>query len=114
MLQAPTSFDEYRLGWQQSLPTAEQRMLFDAEVSRSIKDTTTGVLFAAFLGGLGVHRFYLNDLWGIAYLVLCWTFVPAILALLEAFMMPARIDHYNRQQVYLIATRIKASYAVRA
>ena len=44
-----------------------------------------GVL-ALFLGGLGIHRFYLGQWWGLFYLLLCWTFVPAIIALVEAIV----------------------------
>jgi hypothetical protein len=44
-------------------------------------------LFAIFLGGLGIHKFYLGrPIWGVAYLLLCWTFVPAIVALIEGII----------------------------
>lgn len=41
-----------------------------------------GVL-ALLLGNLGIHRFYLGQWWGIFYLLLFWTFIPAIVALVE-------------------------------
>ncbi|MEI9993820.1 MAG: TM2 domain-containing protein [Rhizomicrobium sp.] len=44
-----------------------------------------GVL-ALFLGGLGVHRFYLGQWWGIFYLLFCWTFIPSIVAFIEAIV----------------------------
>lgn len=51
----------------------------DAQKSR----VTTGVL-ALLLGGLGLHKFYTGAWgWGIVYIVLCWTFVPGIVALVE-------------------------------
>lgn len=35
-------------------------------------------------GGLGLHKFYMGQpTWGIAYILLCWTFVPAILGFIE-------------------------------
>ena len=41
-------------------------------------------LLGIFLGGLGIHRFYLGKtLSGILYIVFCWTFVPAILGFIE-------------------------------
>ncbi|RYF35786.1 MAG: NINE protein [Comamonadaceae bacterium] len=58
-------------------------------------------VLALLLGGLGVHKFYLGKpIWGLVYLALCWTFVPAIIALIEglryAFMSQASFDaEYN-------------------
>jgi len=41
-------------------------------------------LLAILLGGLGVHKFYLGKpIWGIAYLIFCWTFIPAIIGFIE-------------------------------
>lgn len=41
-------------------------------------------LLALFLGGLGAHKFYAGKIGaGIVYLVFCWTFIPAIIALIE-------------------------------
>ena len=35
-------------------------------------------------GGLGLHKFYMGQpSWGIAYVVLCWTVIPAILGFIE-------------------------------
>ena len=48
--------------------------------------TTAGVL-ALFLGGLGIHKFYLGKgIQGIIYLLLCWTFIPSIIAFFEAIV----------------------------
>ena len=48
------------------------------------KSKTTAGLLAIFLGGLGAHKFYLGKTgWGIAYLLFCWTFIPAIFGLIE-------------------------------
>jgi hypothetical protein len=41
---------------------------------------------ALFLGGFGIHRFYLGQWWGIFYLLFFWTFVPAIVAFVEAIV----------------------------
>jgi TM2 domain-containing membrane protein YozV len=41
---------------------------------------------ALFLGGLGIHRFYLGQWWGIFYLLFCWTFISAIIALFDAIV----------------------------
>ena len=45
------------------------------------KKRITAALLALFLGGLGIHFFYLNKpVAGLVFLLLCWTFIPAILA----------------------------------
>ena len=49
-----------------------------------MKDKLSAALLALFLGGLGVHRFYLNQPGrGILYLLFCWTFIPAFLGLID-------------------------------
>ena len=52
----------------------------------SSKSKVTAGLLAFFLGGLGVHRFYLGQWWGLAYLFFYWTFIPSIVSLIEAIV----------------------------
>ena len=41
-------------------------------------------LLCFFLGGIGAHKFYAGRAGtGLMYLLFCWTFIPAILALVE-------------------------------
>lgn len=54
------------------------------------KDRTTAALLAFFFGGLGVHRFYLGQWWGIFYLVFCWTLIPGLVALVEFIVFLCR------------------------
>jgi TM2 domain-containing membrane protein YozV len=91
-----------------STMSADQRLLFQSQYDTAKKNPTTGVLFAVFLGGLGAHHFYMGrTLTGLLYVLLCWTFLPAIFSLLEAFAMPGRVATYNEQRASEIATRIK-------
>ena len=54
----------------------------------SIKSQTVAVMLTAFLGGLGIHRFYLGKpLSGVLYFVFSWTGVPSMVALIEVFFM---------------------------
>lgn len=57
--------------------------------SRSYKSKTVAALLAFFLGGLGVHRFYLGKWWGIFYLLLFWTYIPGLIALIECIVFLA-------------------------
>lgn len=48
------------------------------------KSRIAAALLAFFLGGFGVHKFYLGRIGqGILYLIFCWTFIPAFIAFIE-------------------------------
>lgn len=52
-----------------------------------MKNKTTAAILALLCGSLGVHRFYMgHTVPGIVYLVLCWTGIPSILAIVEGVM----------------------------
>ena len=41
-------------------------------------------LLAFFLGGLGIHKFYVGKIgMGILYVLFCWTYIPLILSIIE-------------------------------
>jgi TM2 domain-containing membrane protein YozV len=49
-----------------------------------VKNKSTAGILALLLGGLGAHKFYLGRIFqGLLYLVFCWTFIPAVVALIE-------------------------------
>lgn len=51
-----------------------------------MKSKSTTVLLAFFLGAFGAHRFYLGQIGlGVTYLLFCWTFIPAIIAIIDFF-----------------------------
>lgn len=53
-----------------------------------MKNKTTAALLALFLGGIGVHKFYLGQTgMGFLYLLLCWTFIPAFISFIEAIVL---------------------------
>ncbi|WP_137887400.1 NINE protein [Pseudomonas sp. 2FE] len=52
---------------------------------------TAGVL-ALLFGGLGVHRFYLGQWWGLFYLLFFWTWIPALIALVEGIVFLCTSD----------------------
>jgi TM2 domain-containing membrane protein YozV len=51
------------------------------------RNRVVAALLGIFLGALGVHKFYLGRIgWGITYLLLCWTFIPAIVGFIEGII----------------------------
>jgi TM2 domain-containing membrane protein YozV len=89
--------------------TDQQRAWFYAEYERARKDEIAGVLFAIFLGGFGIHHFYLGRTGlGILYLAFCWTGIPHLIGFIEAFLMPERVRAYNVNAATLIANGILA------
>ena len=59
-------------------------------------------LFAFFLGGLGIHKFYLGRIgWGIAYILFCWTGIPALMGIIEGILLLVmRNEDFNRKYGY--------------
>lgn len=53
-----------------------------------MKDYNLTLILTFFLGGIGMHKFYLGKAGaGIAYFLFCWTFIPSVLALIDFIMM---------------------------
>lgn len=49
-----------------------------------MKDKTTAFVLAWFLGGFGVHKFYLGEnVAGLLYFITCWTLIPSVVAFFE-------------------------------
>ena len=63
------------------------------------KSKIAAALLAFFLGGLGVHKFYLGQVGlGILYLVFFWTFIPAIIAFIEFIILLTMSDEAFNQK----------------
>lgn len=53
-------------------------------VTKQPKNRVTAALLAIFLGGIGVHKFYLGKIGlGILYLLFSWTWIPLIVGIIE-------------------------------
>ena len=51
------------------------------------KNKLAAALFGIFLGGIGIHKFYLGQVgMGIVYLVFFWTCIPAIIGFIEGII----------------------------
>lgn len=77
----------------QQQPSQGIQINFNAQPSTEGKSRVTTAVFALFLGGLGIHHFYLgNILKGVLYLVFCWTWIPGILGLVEGILLLTQSD----------------------
>lgn len=64
-----------------------------------MKNRVSAILLALFLGGFGIHKFYLNKITaGILYLIFFWTFIPSILALIDLIILICLSDEdFNKK-----------------
>lgn len=59
-----------------------------------IKSKIAAGLLAIFLGGLGIHKFYLGKIGlGVVYLIFCWTAIPGIIGFIEGIVYLCSNDH---------------------
>ena len=96
------------LNLQQNM-TDSQRMLFQSEMNKVRRNRVVAFLLTLFLGGFGAHRYYLGEIKiGILYTLFVWTFIPAVVALVELFLILGRTDRYNERMAAEVATKVKA------
>ncbi len=77
-----------------------------------MKSKTTAVVLALFLGGFGIHRFYLGESGkGIMYLIFCWTFIPAIIAVIDFISLLLMSEEAFNQKYNLTSIIMKAQQA---
>ena len=84
-----TQAEQARLAQPQITGTAERgdRTSPYLGSAKSAKSRATAGFLALFLGGLGIHKFYLGQpVMGILYILFCWTWIPLILGLIEAIV----------------------------
>ncbi|AVM48169.1 hypothetical protein C5Q96_04650 [Mogibacterium diversum] len=69
-----------------------------------VRNKFVAALLAIFLGGLGVHKFYLNKPgMGVLYLLFCWTFIPGIIGFIEGilYLCSSDIEFQSKHHVRL-------------
>ena len=76
--------------------TPQEQIVFASEYNANKKSVTMGVLLALLLGGIGVHKFWLGSTGaGLLYLFFFWTFIPALVAIIDACLMGNSVQRYN-------------------
>ena len=70
-----------------------------------MKDKNVAAVLALFLGWFGVHKFYLGRIGsGIVYLVFFWTMIPALLGMIDFFVLALMDgDEFNRKYNGMLA-----------
>lgn len=59
-----------------------------------MKNKTVAGLLGIFLGGFGIHKFYMGKIGkGILYLLFCWTYIPGIIGFIEGIIYLASNEH---------------------
>ena len=88
-------------------PYVNAQGVFYQQYERVRRDEVVGILLALFLGGFGVHHFYLRRTGlGVLYACFCWTPFPWVLGFIECFFMPGRVREFNAIQAAGIAAAL--------
>jgi hypothetical protein len=90
-----------------SQPYPNPQAIFYMQYEAVRRDEVVGILLALFLGGFGIHQFYLRRTGlGIHYLCFSWTPIPWVLGFIECFFMPGRVREFNAIQAAGIAAAL--------
>lgn len=58
-----------------------------------MRNKTVASILSLFLGGLGIHKFYLGKIWqGVLYLLFSWTLIPFLVGAIEFIVLIAMTD----------------------
>jgi TM2 domain-containing membrane protein YozV len=90
-----------------SQPYPNAQAIFYQQYQMVRRDEVVGILLALFLGGLGIHHFYLRRTGlGILYICFFWTGITVFLGFIECFFMPGRVREFNAIQAAGIAVML--------
>lgn len=68
-------------------------------IYKSSKNKVVAAVLAFFLGGIGIHKFYLGQGgMGVLYLLFSWTFIPVFIAFIEAIIYITMSDESFNQK----------------
>jgi TM2 domain-containing membrane protein YozV len=94
-------------------PYINAEAVFYQQYEHVRRDEIVGILLALFLGGFGVHHFYLRRTGlGVLYACFCWTPFPWVLGFIECFFMPGRVREFNAIQAAGIAAALGISMPI--
>ncbi len=77
----------YNQGYNQSHSQQQYPSNSYIDPSWPVRNKLVAVLLAFLLGGLGIHKFYMNQIgMGVLYLLFFWTGIPALLGFIDGIM----------------------------
>ena len=83
---SPQSFNQERNQRYYATDNTSQPQMVGTSV-KPVKDRIIAGLLALLIGGLGIHKFYLNDVnMGWIYLLFSWTGIPEIIGFIEGII----------------------------
>ena len=84
---------------QQNYQTPPTYQYTNANSHLPVKNKIAAALLAFFLGGLGIHKFYLGKTGeGILMLLFCWTYIPALIAFIDFILLLCMTDQAFMQK----------------
>lgn len=90
-----------------SLKLGTERTQFMNEFEQQSKSPSVATVLCVFLGGVGAHHFYLGrTTLGVCYALFCWSFIPVILSIIEAFFIASVVNDDNVDLAKEIAEQI--------
>ncbi len=95
------------LRFAQSLRLGTERTQFMNEFDQQSKSPAVATVLCVFLGGVGAHHFYLGrTTLGVIYALMCWSFIPVILSIIESFFIAGVVRDGNVEIAREIAEQI--------
>ena len=92
-----------------SPPLPFYSLLFNPKIKSNMKSKTTATVLCFFLGSIGVHRFYLGQSGlGFLYLIFSWTFVPAVIAVIDFIVLLLMSEESFNQKYNLTSIIMRA------
>jgi TM2 domain-containing membrane protein YozV len=76
-----------------NMNTAYANQMYPNAAYPPYKSKVAAGLLGIFLGGFGIHKFYLGSIgWGIVYLLFGWTMIPSLVGFIEGIVYLASSD----------------------
>ncbi len=84
-----------------------KQLAFSSQYYSVRKNSVMALILNFFLGGIGIHKFYLGDTGtGVLYLLFSWTSIPSIASFIDLFFITKKANEKNLASAQEIAFAI--------